>query len=34
MNVGANRIYTWFYGTGKNVQEIKKIGEAKHCWVA
>jgi hypothetical protein len=34
LNLGANRIYTWFYGTGKNVKEIKKIGEAKYRWEA
>ena len=33
LKLSPNRIYTWFYGTGKNVKEIKKIGEAKYRWV-
>jgi hypothetical protein len=34
LKVAPNRIYTWFYGTGKNVKQIKKVGEAKYRWEA
>jgi len=34
LGVPANRVYTWFYATGKSVKEIKKVGEAKYAWAA
>jgi len=33
IGVNPNRIYTWFYATGKNVHQIKKVGEAKYAWL-
>ena len=32
--IGAkyNRIFTWFYTTGRNVSEIKKVGPGKYGW--
>ncbi len=33
LKIPTNRIYTWFYATGKNVKQIKKVGEAKYAWV-
>jgi DNA invertase Pin-like site-specific DNA recombinase len=32
LGVSAGRVYTWFYSTGKNVSQIKKIGEARYRW--
>ncbi len=32
VKLDPNRIYTWFYGTGKKVKQIKKIGGAQYCW--
>ncbi len=34
LGLKPNRIYTWFYGTGKKFKEIKKIGEARYRWEA
>jgi len=28
-----NRIFTWFYTTGRNVAEIRKVGPGKYAWV-
>ena len=33
LGVGVNRIFTWFYATGKKVKQIKKIGNAQYRWV-
>lgn len=32
LGVSTGRIYTWFYSTGKNVPQIRKIGEARYRW--
>lgn len=34
VKLDPNRIYTWFYGTGKKVKQIKKIGGAQYRWEA
>lgn len=33
--IGAkyNRIFTWFYTTGRNISEIKKVGPGKYGWI-
>lgn len=28
-----NRVFTWFYTTGRNVSDIKKVGPGKYAWV-
>lgn len=32
LNLGYNRVFTWFYNTGKKIKEIKKVGEARYGW--
>ncbi len=32
LGLESNRIYTWFYTTGKGIKEIKKVGEAQYAW--
>lgn len=27
-----NRVFTWFYNTGKTITEIKKVGPGKYAW--
>ena len=31
--VNVNRIFNWFYATGKKLKNIKKVGEARYRWV-
>jgi hypothetical protein len=33
LGVGVNRIFTWFYSTGKNIEQIKKVANARYRWV-
>lgn len=28
-----NRVFTWFYNTGKKIKDIKKVGPGKYRWV-
>ena len=28
-----NRIFTWFYTTGRSIGEVKKVGPGKYAWV-
>jgi hypothetical protein len=32
LNVAHNRVYTWFYATGRKIKEIKKVGSAQYAW--
>lgn len=32
LNVAHNRVYTWFYATGRNIKAIKKVGAAQYAW--
>lgn len=34
LGVDVNRIFTWFYATGKRIKPIKKVGNAQYRWVA
>ena len=33
LGINAGNVYVWFFGTGKRVKEIKKVGRAKYAWV-
>lgn len=33
LGLNYNRVYTWFYKTGKNVPGLEKVGEAEYAWV-
>jgi transposase-like protein len=33
LGLSQNRVFNWFYATGKHVRELKKIGEAHYAWV-
>jgi transposase-like protein len=33
LGLNYNRVYTWFYKTGKSVPALKKVGEAEYAWV-
>ena len=33
LGVDYNRVFTWFYNTGKAIKEIKKAGPGKYSWV-
>ena len=33
LRVPTQRVYVWFFATGKNVKEIKKVGKAKYAWI-
>lgn len=33
IGVKYNRIFTWFYTTGRNITEIKKVGPGKYGWI-
>jgi anti-sigma factor RsiW len=33
LNLGYNRVFNWFYATGKRVKQVKKLGEARYGWV-
>jgi hypothetical protein len=34
LGVSANRVHTWFYNTGRSVEQIRKIGGATYRWSA
>jgi hypothetical protein len=33
LGVNYNRVFTWFYGTGKTVKQIEKIAPGKYAWL-
>ena len=33
LGVNYNRVFTWFYSTGKKIKDIKKVGPGKYQWV-
>ena len=33
LGVNYNRVFTWFYSTGKKIKGIKKVGPGKYQWV-
>ena len=33
LDVNYNRVFTWFYSTGKKIKDIKKVGPGKYQWV-
>ena len=32
LGANYNRVFTWFYNTGKTIKEIKKTGPGKYAW--
>lgn len=32
LGLGYNRVFNWFYATGKTITEIKKAGPGKYAW--
>lgn len=34
LGLGPNRVFTWFYATGKKIKAIKKMGNAQYRWVS
>jgi hypothetical protein len=32
LGVNYNRVFTWFYNTGKSIKQIKKVAPAKYAW--
>lgn len=33
LGLSQNRVFNWFYATGKHVRELRKIGEAHYAWM-
>jgi hypothetical protein len=33
LGVNYNRVFTWFYSTGKKIKDITKVGPGKYQWV-
>lgn len=33
LGLSQNRVFNWFYATGKHVRDLQKIGEAHYAWM-
>ncbi len=33
LGLGYNRVLAWFYKTGANIKEIKRVGPGKYAWI-